>query len=397
MAQVAPILKKPKLDLDHFFFPKHLSVMSLTNPLIIFLRTIFLTLTSQASRRVTQPRLLFSVSRRVSTLPKLTLYLSAAFGTVNHQILLSTLSGLGVSDSIRSSSPPSQGWASQTLSDPPLHPLRAGRLRLYQILLSTLSGAGRLRLCTLLDCILPGRPLLCLCLHHILLLLASPSSLFHTKSLGSVTSSHVLSYHCYADDTQLISSFPPSDTQVATPISACLADISAWMSAHHLKLNLDKTALLFLPGKACPLKDLSITVDNSKVSSSQIAKNLDVTLDNTLSFSANIKAVPCSCRFMLHNIHRILPYLTQEASQVLIQILVISHLDSHLVFNLPKFSHVTPLLRTLHWLPVEACIHYKTMVLAYGAARTPPNLKIIIILHQHLQLTPLTSFHSDHL
>jgi hypothetical protein len=35
------------------------------------------------------------------------------------------------------------------------------------------------------------------------------------------------------------------------------------MSAHYLKLNLDKTELLFLPWKTCPFKDLSITDDNS--------------------------------------------------------------------------------------------------------------------------------------
>ncbi|XP_055743152.1 uncharacterized protein LOC129826442 [Salvelinus fontinalis] len=163
--------------------------------------------------------------------------------------------------------------------------------------------------------------------------------------------------------------------QVATHISVCLSDISAWMSAHHL--NLDKTALLFHLGKACPLKDLSITVDKSTVSPSQSVKNLGVsrvTLDNTLSFSANIKAVTCSCRFMLYNIHRVRPYLTQEAAQVLMQGLVLSCLDycnsllaglptcaikplqivqnaaTRLVFNIHKFSHVTPLLRTCHKL-----------------------------------------------
>jgi hypothetical protein len=51
------------------------------------------------------------------------------------------------------------------------------------------------------------------------------------------------------------------------------------MLAHHLKLNLDKTELLFLPGKACPLQYLSITVDNSTVSPSQSAKNLGVALN----------------------------------------------------------------------------------------------------------------------
>ena len=94
---------------------------------------------------------------------------------------------------------------------------------------------------------------------------------------------------------------------------------------------------------------------------------------------------------MLYNIYRC--YLTLEAVQVLIQAVVLSCLDycnsllaglpacavkplqliqnaaARLVFNLPKFSYVTLLLRTLHWLPVEAHIHYKTMVLTYGTAR----------------------------
>ncbi|KAM9502182.1 uncharacterized protein ACWYII_000046 [Salvelinus alpinus] len=102
---------------------------------------------------------------------------------------------------------------------------------------------------------------------------------------------------------------------VANRISACLADISVWMTDHHLKLNLGKTELLFLPGKDCPFHDLAITVDNSIVSSSQSAKNLGVILDNTLSFSTNIKAVARSCRFMLYNIRRVRPCLTQEAAQ----------------------------------------------------------------------------------
>ncbi|KAJ8009966.1 hypothetical protein DPEC_G00069660 [Dallia pectoralis] len=145
------------------------------------------------------------------------------------------------------------------------------------------------------------------------------------------------------------------------------------MSVHHLKLNLGKTELLFFKGRACPLQDLSITVDNVTVPATQCGKNLGVTLDNSLSFSAHIKAVSRSCRYMLYNIRKVRPYLTQEAAQVLIQALIISRLDycnsllaglpvcaikplqliqnaaARLIFNLPKFSHVTQLFRTLHW------------------------------------------------
>ena len=44
-----------------------------------------------------------------------------------------------------------------------------------------------------------------------------------------------------------------------------------------------------------------------------------------------------------------------------------------LVFNLPKFSHVTPLLCDPHWLPVAVRIWFNMMVLAFKAiSRTAP-------------------------
>ncbi|XP_058868339.1 uncharacterized protein LOC131709687 [Acipenser ruthenus] len=103
----------------------------------------------------------------------------------------------------------------------------------------------------------------------------------------------------------------------------------------------------------------------------------------------HISTLARTCRFFLSNIRRIRPFLTNYATQLLVQALVLSRLDycnsllaglpesathplqliqnsaARLVFSQPRFSHATPLLRSLHWLPITARIQFKTLVLAY--------------------------------
>ena len=127
---------------------------------------------------------------------------------------------------------------------------------------------------------------------------------------------------------QLFLSFPPfSDTYVAVRISECLADISALTTVHHFKLSLSKTELLFIPGKDCPRMDPSVTVEDVTVSPLPTVRNLGVILCDGLSCNPNITAVAPSCRFTLYNICRIRSLLTKNAKQLLVQALVILHLD----------------------------------------------------------------------
>ncbi|KAI4887285.1 hypothetical protein NFI96_007646 [Prochilodus magdalenae] len=176
------------------------------------------------------------------------------------------------------------------------------------------------------------------------------------------------------------------------------------MTAHHLKLNPSKTELLFIPSTTGPHCDLAISFGNSLITLTEDARSLGVILDGQLSFSAHIANLTRSCRFLLYNIRRIRLFLSQEATQLLVQSLVISRLDycnsllaglplrairplqlvqnaaARLIFNLPKFTHVTPLLRSLHWLPVVARIRFKTLMLAYKAKNgpAPPYLMAMV-------------------
>ncbi len=133
--------------------------------------------------------------------------LSAAFDTVNHQILLSTLLRKGISGTALQ-------WFDSYLSDRSFKVSWRGEVSKSQYLATGVPQGS--------------------------VLLFS----VYMASLGSVIQKHGFSYHCYADDTQLYLSFHPDDLTIAARISACLADISCWMKDHHLQLNLAKTELL---------------------------------------------------------------------------------------------------------------------------------------------------------
>ncbi len=159
------------------------------------------------------------------------------------------------------------------------------------------------------------------------------------------------------------------------------------MKEDHLQLNLAKTELLVFP--ATPTLQHDFTIQLSTITPSSSVRNLGVIFDGQLTFKEHIAKTARSCRFALHNIRKIRPFLTEHAAQLLVQALVISRLDycnallaglpsntikplqmiqnaaARLVFKEPKITHVTPLFITLHWLPVAAPIKFKTLMLAY--------------------------------
>ena len=95
--------------------------------------------------------------------------------------------------------------------------------------------------------------------------------------------------------------------------------------------------------------------------------------------------------FHIYNIRRIRKYLNNDAIQALVHSIVIGRLDycnsllykvpavhmsklqriqnsaARLVCSTPRFNHVTPVLFSLHWLPVAYRIEFKILVLTFKA------------------------------
>ncbi|KAI7806131.1 reverse transcriptase, partial [Triplophysa rosa] len=164
-----------------------------------------------------------------------------------------------------------------------------------------------------------------------------------------------------------------------------LNDISLWMKDHHLQLNLAKTEMLVNPAEPKTQHDLSIQLGSLTITPSRTARNLGVVIDDQLIFTDHVSSTTRSCRFILYNIRRIRPLLSEHATQVIVlsrlnycnallaglpacttrPLQMIQKTGARVVFNEPKRAHVTPFFVWLHWLPIVARIQFKSLLLAY--------------------------------
>ncbi len=55
--------------------------------------------------------------------------------------------------------------------------------------------------------------------------------------LGNIIRKHRVSFHCYADDTQLYISSRPGETHQIEKLMECIVDIKNWMTSNFLLLN----------------------------------------------------------------------------------------------------------------------------------------------------------------
>ena len=232
--------------------------------------------------------------------------------------------------------------------------------------------------------------------------------------LGDIISrfNHV-SYHCYADDTQLYFSFKPSSHSNLSILNDCLTAVKDWMAQNFLQLNPDKTEILFI-GPECIQAEiqqsLAITANFTKSS-----KNLGVIFDNNLNFELHVKKVVQTCFFQLRNIAKIKSLLTPQDLEKLVHAFISSRLDycnslfttlsrcsiqrlqlvqnaaARLLTNTPRRSHITPVLAALHWLPVDSRIVFKILLITYKSLHGLGPLYIAELLHPKVNSRQLRS------
>ena len=168
--------------------------------------------------------------------------------------------------------------------------------------------------------------------------------------------------------------------------------MSCFNHQNRLSLNGNKTKMITFGTKQRLTVATNIhTVDGCLVSPDATTKNLEIVDDSTLSMEHQVNAVCRGAYLRLHNISRIRRFITQDATKTLIQAFVISKLDcgnalltgvscnllrklqrvqhmaARVITFTPRREHISPVLRSLHRLPIHRRIEFKILLLFTSA------------------------------
>lgn len=216
--------------------------------------------------------------------------------------------------------------------------------------------------------------------------------LIYVNPLRRVIDQYDLHRHSYADDIQLYTRLPTKADASADikKMSDCVAEIGDWMLRNRLKMNHEKTESIVIGGST-KLRNTVMKIGDSEIHPSKHVKSLGAYLDADHTMETQIASTTKACYFHLRRIAKIRNYITRPVCEKIVCACVASRIDYHnallstatdyrvkriqkiqnnaarLITRTSRRDHITPHLKVLHWLPVSARIRYKILNLIHSA------------------------------
>jgi len=207
----------------------------------------------------------------------------------------------------------------------------------------------------------------------------------------------IVDQHGFADDTQMYLHCHRDDLQsAAAQLELCISEVGQWMAANRLKLNTDKTELIWTGSKASLLRQgrclPALQLGRDSIAASDHVRLLGATISSDLSLDRHVYNVSSTGFYWLRQLRRVRRSLDMDSAITLVHAFVSSRVDycNILLAGAPKVvtdrlqrvmnaaarvlssSHkydrgLSRLLHLqLHWLDVPERVQYKLGVVMYS-------------------------------
>jgi len=186
--------------------------------------------------------------------------------------------------------------------------------------------------------------------------------------------------------------------------------VDGWLRKNKLKFNGDKTEFM-VTGREAQVKKVTVpdlVVGGHTVQPTSSIRNLGAYQDERLNMKVHVTNTTKSANFHLHNLCRIKRYLDMDTMKIVVHASITSRLDyaNSLLCNVPystikplqqiqnsaarlitstrRYDHITPVLKSLHWLPVDCRIVFKVLLFTYKSLNglAPQYLVDLLQLHK---------------
>ena len=200
----------------------------------------------------------------------------------------------------------------------------------------------------------------------------------------------------YADDHQILKRFKPINQceTLLSKLRGCFESIRAWMTKYFLAMNDSKTQIIVF-GPMSVLREINIKGVNfgsdTTIRFVSTVKNLGIHMDSGLTMNNHVVELKKKCFLTLRNLTKIRFLLTTKQLKTIVNSLVVSCLDycnamfygisKYLIHQLQliqnacakavtgkyKFDHLGNDLDKLHWLNIPKRVIFKICLLSFKA------------------------------
>ena len=231
----------------------------------------------------------------------------------------------------------------------------------------------------------------------------------YTYPISNIMKSKNVMYHFYADDTQIYDVDMKSNfDEKMERCKSCIEHVKVWMDENKLKLNEEKTEIMPIGSKRLLTKitKTDTNIIGSKINFVYNVKNLGVYLDSDLAMNTHVLNLRRNLLFGLRMIRSLRCYISKKNCEKLVYSLIFSKLDycnsllygvtaenlkklqvvqnsaAKMILKKCKYEEATPLLKDLHWLPVQKRIEFKIATLVFKCLHelAPPYLQELLKL-----------------